>query len=239
MTTNNASPVKQQSPAQEFFSATRDIAPLALGVIIYGLAFGLLAAQAGMDGLQVGAMGTLVFGGASQILAVERLVAGAGAFAAVIAAIAINLRMLLVTASIRDVFKGRPVWQLLLGAHMTTDENWALMLATRANGRDVGYWYLVGGGACLFVTWLLSTTLGVVFAQAIPEPKALGMDFAFTAAFIAIARSLWRGKPDRLPWLVAVGTVAACLLTGLLDSSWSLLLGGCCGAVVAGLQTDE
>ena len=227
------------SQTQEFWSAVKDISPLALGVAIYGLAFGLLAAQANMSELQVGVMGTLVFAGASQILAVERLVAGAGATAAIVAAIAINLRMLLVTASIRDVYAKRPWWQLVIGAHLTTDENWALMLATRAKGRQVGYWYLVGGGACLFVTWVAATTTGVLFATSIPEPKALGMDFAFTAAFIAIACSLWRGKSDRLPWLISTATVAVALLTGWLDSSWSLILGGCAGAAAAGFSPNE
>ncbi len=89
---------------------------MAAGVATYGLAFGLLAVQAGMHELQVGTMGRLVFAGASQIVAVERLIAGAGAAAALIAAIALNLRLLLITASIRDVFVGRPWWQLLIGA---------------------------------------------------------------------------------------------------------------------------
>jgi len=225
--------------SQEFWCAVKDISPLALGVAIYGLAFGLLAAQYNMSELQVGLMGTFVFAGASQILAVERLVAGAGATAAMVAAIAINLRMLLVTASIRDVYSNRPWWQLALGAHMTTDENWALMLATRAQGRNVGYWYLVGGGACLLFIWVISTTCGVLFATNIPEPKALGMDFAFTAAFIAIACTLWRGKSDLLPWLISILIVTTSLLTGWLDSSWSLILGGCAGALTASLQTHE
>jgi len=225
--------MKSSTPSQEFWQAVRDISPLALGVAIYGLAFGLLAAQANMNELHVGVMGTIVFAGASQILAVERLVAGAGAMAALVAAIAINLRMLLVTASIRDVYKGRPWWQLILGAHMTTDENWALMLAKRAEGHNVAYWYLVGGGACLFITWVLSTTFGVLFATSIPEPRALGMDFAFTAAFIAIALSLWRGRHDLLPWLVSIVCVAAGYFSGLLDSSWALILGGCAGAFTA------
>ena len=79
----------------EFWTGAREISPLAIGVVIYGLAFGLLAAQAGMSALQVGVMGTFVFGGSSQIIAVERLVAGAGATAAIVAGLALNLRLLL------------------------------------------------------------------------------------------------------------------------------------------------
>ncbi len=215
--------------------AVRDILPLAAGVAVYGLAFGVLATQATMNELQVGVMGGTVFAGAAQILAVERLVAGAGAVAALVAAVAINLRLLLVTASVRDVFAGRPLWQRMLGAHMATDENWALMLATRAKGYNVGYWYLVGGGACLLLTWLVSTVAGAMFAAAIPSPAALGMDFAFTAAFIAVARSLWRGKPDLLPWVFSVFLVSGLTATGLLDSAWALVAGGIGGAFIAAL----
>ena len=226
------------SPAEEFWAATRDISPLAIGVAIYGAAFGLLAAQASMDALDVGLMGGLVFAGASQIVAVERLVAGAGAIAALIAGIALNLRLLLITASVREIYANRPWWQVAMGAHFTTDENWALMLSARAQGKNAGYWYMIGGGVVLAVTWLASTMSGALFATAIPEPKALGMDFAFTAAFIAIARSLWKGKQDLLPWLASFAIVAACIFSNVLDISWALMLGGVVGAVIAGTRAQ-
>jgi 4-azaleucine resistance transporter AzlC len=224
-------------PRQEFWRAWRDIAPLAIGVAIYGLAFGLLTAQASMDVLQVGVMGSVVFAGSSQIMAVERLAAGAGAAGALVAAIALNLRLLLITASVRDVFADRPWWQKLLGAHFATDENWALLLASRAQGNAVGYWYLVGGGVCLLLTWVISTVTGWVFASTIPEPRALGMDFAFTAAFIAIARSLWSGRADLLPWLTSAGLVILTTQTGLLDATWALVIGGVLGAAIAGFAS--
>jgi 4-azaleucine resistance transporter AzlC len=224
---------------RELWSGVVEISPLAVGVAIYGLAFGLLAAQASLTGLQVGVMGSVVFAGGSQIVAVERLVAGAGAVAALIAGIALNLRLLLVTASIRDIYAGRPLWQVLLGAHLASDENWALLLAQRAKGRDVGYWYLVGGGLCLLVVWCVATVTGVLFATAIPEPKALGMDFAFTAAFIAITRSLWKGREQLLPWLTSVVVVVAAVAVGKIDSSWALILGGVAGAGVAGVTRHD
>lgn len=229
-----------RSPSStEFWSGAREIAPLAIGAGIYGLAFGLLAAQAQMNGLQVGVMGTVVFAGASQIIAVERLVAGAGAFVAIVAGVALNLRLLLITASVREIYAGRPLWQVVLGAHLTTDENWALMLSTRASGRAAGFWYLVGAGVTLISVWVVATVTGVYFAAAIPEPKALGMDFAFTAAFIAIARSLWKGRPDLIPWVTSFAVVALCLWTELLDPSWALVLGGLSGSAIAGAMARD
>ncbi|MFY0308636.1 AzlC family ABC transporter permease [Leisingera sp. D0M16] len=216
-----------------------DILPLAVGVGVYGLAFGLLAAQARMDGLQTGVMGTIVFAGSSQIIAVERLVAGAGAGAALLAGLALNLRLLLITASLRDEFAGRPWWQVLLGVHLATDENWALMHAMRARGHRAGYWYLVGGGLGLVAVWVLATVAGASFATVAPEPKALGMDFAFTAAFIAILRSLWSGSTMLMPW---AGSIAIVLLAGMLtplDPTWTLILGGLGGAAIAGVLGDD
>lgn len=220
---------------REALAGVREIVPLAVGVAIYGLAFGLLAVQAGYSAPSVGAMGALVFAGGAQIVAAQRLVAGGGALAAAVAGIALNLRLMLITASVRDLFAGQPWWRVALGAHLATDENWALLHAERARGRSLGYGYLVGAGACLLLVWVVATTIGASFAAAIPAPRALGMDFAFTAAFIAIARSLWRGRRDLAPWLVSAGVVAGSTRLAGLDPSWALVLGGVAGAVVAGV----
>jgi predicted branched-subunit amino acid permease len=218
----------------EFRAGLRDIAPLAIGVGVYGLAFGLLAAQAGMTALETGLMGASVFAGSAQIVAVERLVAGAGAGAALAAGLALNLRLLLITASLRDELAPRPWWQIVLGVHVATDENWALMHAARAAGRDVGYRYLLGGGVGLLVVWIAATALGAGVAAGMPEPRALGMDFAFAAAFIAILRNLWRGAIDLAPWLASLACTVLLVVATPLQPSWALALGGAAGAAVAG-----
>lgn len=224
---------------QQFRAGFTDVLPLGLGVALYGFAFGLLAAQAGMSSLQTGVMGSIVFSGSAQFVAIERLAAGAGAATALIAGIALNLRILLMTASLRDVLAGRPFWQKLLGVHMTTDESWAVLHATRAKGRAVGYWYLVGGGACVMLSWVASTTLGTGFAAVLPEPRALGIDFAFTAAFIAILRGLWGGKRDLLPWFASAATVLALAELTPIEPSWALVIGGVLGAGIAGLGARD
>ncbi len=183
----------------EAVGGARAIVPLAIGVLAYRLAFGLLASQAGLSWAETGLMGVLVFAGSSQIVAVERLAAGAGVAVAFIAGFALNLRLLLITASIRGFFVQRPLWQRILGAHLSADENWALTLAERSHGKNVGYWFLVGSGLMLIVVWVTAGVLGVLFAAGTPDPEKYALDFAFTAALIAIARALWRGRSDLLP----------------------------------------
>ncbi|MBN3560793.1 AzlC family ABC transporter permease [Aliamphritea spongicola] len=222
-----------------FLCGAREVLPLALGAAVYGLAFGLLATQARMTELEAGLMGGFVFAGSAQIIALERLIAGAGAAVAVIAGIALNLRLLLITASLRDVFAGRPWWQVALGVHLTVDENWALILSARAKGQNAGYSYLIGAGITVLLAWCWASVAGVFFATALPEPTAIGMDFAFVAAFIAICRSLWRGKQDIAPWFVAFIVVFCSIRLVEVDPSWALILGGLSGACMAGVCNDE
>ena len=230
--------MRSETPRDGFWGGARDILPLAAGVAVYGLAFGLLAAQAGFTPLEIGVMGVVVYAGSSQIIATQQFAAGAGLAGSVFAGLALNLRILLMTASIRDVFAGQPFWKAGFGAHLTADENWALLLGARARGRKAGYGYLAGGGLAQMAAWCASTVLGVAFAEFIPEPKALGMDFAFTAAFIAIARSLWRGHPDLLPWIVSAAVVAGGVKIAGAPPHWMLALGGLAGAAVAGARRD-
>ena len=75
----------KEGSAEGFLAGARDIVPLAFGVAVYGLAFGLLAAQAGFTPLQIAVMGAVVYAGSSQIIATQQWLAGAGVAPAVLA----------------------------------------------------------------------------------------------------------------------------------------------------------
>jgi len=220
----------------EFRAGLRDITPLSLGVALYGLAFGLLAAQVGIGAPLTALMGVTVFAGSSQIVAADRLASGAGMTVAILAGLALNLRILLMTASLREELAGRPFWQIALGVHLTSDENWALMHATRGRGGQAGYWYLVGGGTSLIAVWAISTTLGAGFAGLLPDLAAIGLDFAFTAAFILLLRNLWRGRADLAPWALSILTALSVALVLPIDPSWALIAGGLAGAALAAVR---
>ena len=54
------------------------------------------------------------------------------------------------------------------------------------------------------------------------EPRRWGLDFAFIAVFAALTLSLWQGRDDFLPWLVAAVLAVAGerLLPGKLYIAW-------------------
>lgn len=191
------------------------ILPLALGAAIYGFAFGLLAAQIGFPWWGVGLMSTTVHAGSSQIVAVEQFASTQTVVGAALAGAALNLRYIGIVASLSDVLAGMSLKAKLLAIHITGDENWALTMAERAKSPDVGAAFLMGSGFVMITVWTASTTAGAVVGAVLPDLERFGLGFAFTAAFIAMARGLWRGRSQMFPWMVAATATIAVVSLGL------------------------
>src|SRR5574343_599455 len=113
------------SPRAEFLGGVRAELPLLLGVVPFGLIFGVLGLAVGMPGWAVVVSSSLIFGGSSQV--VFALLWGAGTPAPVTVATlgVVNLRHLLYSAAVAEYLRGLPWrWKLLL-AYLLTDEAFA------------------------------------------------------------------------------------------------------------------
>lgn len=200
------------------------ILPLAAGAALYGFAFGVLAAQLGFPWWGVALMSGFVHAGSSQIVAVEQFATDEFVAGAVIAGAALNLRYLGIVASLAEVFKDIPFRLRLVAIHITGDENWALTMARRAHDPSVGAWFLIGSGVTMITVWVVSTTTGALVGQAIPDLERYGLGFAFTAAFIAMARAMFVGRRNVVAWTVTFGVTV--VLTRLGFGGATAILGG-------------
>jgi predicted branched-subunit amino acid permease len=107
------------------------------------------------------------------------------------------------------------------------DENWALTMGEFAKGRRDGA-FLLGGGLLMALSWTVSTFVGGAFGGAIEDPARWGLDFAFTAIFLALIAGMWKGKSNILPWTVAAAVSVAA--HHWLPGQWYILLGGLAGS---------
>ncbi|WP_299652059.1 AzlC family ABC transporter permease [uncultured Tateyamaria sp.] len=208
------------------------ILPLALGAAIYGFAFGLLAAQVGFPWWGVGLMSAAVHAGSSQIVAVEQFASTQTVIGAALAGAALNLRYIGIVATLSDVLAGLTLRTKLLAIHITGDENWALTMAERAKSRDVGAAFLMGSGLVMITVWTASTIAGAAIGAVLPNLERFGLSFAFTAAFIAMARGLWRGRPQMFPWLVASTATIAAVSLGV-PKAYAIVAGTACGLAMS------
>ena len=203
-------------------TGARAALPLAFAVAVYALVFGVLARTAGMTIAQCLAMNALVFAGAAQFVAVGMWSNGHVPLAALaIATLAINLRYLALTASLRTILASFRITRLV-GVHLVVDENWALAMALPPSQRRSAF--LIGSGAAIYFAWNAGGLLGFVFGRAMPDPELIGLDFAFTAAFLSLALSMWRGaSSDLVPW--ATTALAAALAAIYLPANWHIVVG--------------
>jgi predicted branched-subunit amino acid permease len=150
-----------------------------------------------------------------------------------IAVMIINMRYLLIGASLHPLFLGRSLRHKMVMMHLVADENWAVTMAVRRSGSATTV-FLFGGGLCVLSAWCAGTMFGHRLGAVVQHPEAYALDFAFIAVFTALTVSLWRGRQDVLPWLVAAAVSIA--VEQCVPGKWYILAGGMAGALVPVLR---
>lgn len=228
---------------REMVEAWRDTAPVMVGVVPYGVAYGILARKAGLTVLEAGVMSLAVFAGAAQFVAVGMIAAGNAAVGLVTLSTAlVNLRHVLMGASLgpylKDVGAG---WQALLAFGMA-DESYALTVS-RFSRVGASRFYQLGANLLLYVVWAACSFLGAAAGALFRDPLAWGLDFAMPATFIALVFSQ---LTDRRAAIVAiVAALAAAAGVALLPGRWYVIvasvaavsfggvLEGICGSIIS------
>lgn len=217
--------------------------PVAASVAAYGSVLGILAVQKSIGWGELLLMNLSIFAGSAQFVMVDMWMPVLPVTEIIMAVVAINMRYLLVGASLNPVFQGKTMRHKFAMMHLVADENWAVTMAAHRNGGTSTH-FLFGGGLCVLLAWCLGTMAGHRLGAVISNPEAYALDFAFVAVFTALAVSLWQGKKDILPWLVAA--VLATAAEKILPGKWYIVIGGLGGALVpaifyvkeAGHETD-
>jgi 4-azaleucine resistance transporter AzlC len=219
-----------------FIAGALRCAPVALGVLAYGLVFGALAEQAGLSFGETAFMSAVVYSGSAQFVALGIWTLPPPVLALALATFLVNFRFFLMAATMGRVLKGWSRPAVLAVLPWVTDENWAITMA-EGERRHWGAFFL-GTGAMLYVTWPTASLLGHALGAVVTDPKRWGFDFAFTAVFMTLAVSLARKHRAPLVWIAsAVGAfLADRLLAGsMLGNSAPVLVGGLAGALAAAL----
>lgn len=208
-----------------------DIVPVIIAAIPIGLLYGALAAAKGLSVLEVGLMSLLVFAGGSQFTAVELWAQPVPIATLVFSALLINARMILMGASLGPKLAGFSLAQRLLGAHLLTDESWALAERRAATGQAVTPAYWFGLTCVLPAAWVATSVVGAFAGSLMGDPSRLGADFAFTALFIGLTAGFWKGRVTAAT--IAASAVASALVYALAGAPWHVAAGAVAGILAA------
>ena len=225
-------PAPLGGPAQ-FWLGVRMFLPVAISIAAYGVVWGVLAGQAGLSVLEAALMSGLVFAGASQFVALDMWSpSNLPVLSIIIAAAIVNLRMLLMSATLRPLVGHLPLPKQLGAMFFVSDEQWAMTMAEVQKGTG-SVAFLIGTGVLSWFAWMGSTLCGRVLGAFIDNPTKYGLDFAFTATFLALLLGMWRGRGDLIPWIV--GALAAILTSRLIEGNWYIIVGGLVGSFAGAL----
>ena len=212
------------------FSAT---IPVAISVCAYGLVLGVLAYSKGVTLFQLFFMDIVTFAGSAQLLMVELWEDPLPSSEILFAVFAINLRYLLIGASLTPLFKKSSIYEKAALMHLVADENWAVTMS-RLKKEKISPYFLFGGGVCLLISWLISTLGGHYFGFIISDPYSVALDFVIIIIFTALAANFFEGKNSILPWIVAA--IFSYLSFLFIPGKWYIVIGGISGALVYSIE---
>lgn len=165
--------------------ALSQVAPIAMGYVPVGMAYGVLAGKAGLDAANVLAMSVLVYAGSAQLVAVGFFAAGASALSIVATTLVVNLRHVLFSAAMAPFLSGWRKRELAAFAGELTDETFALHAARFGRGdRDKARTFSIN--VLAQASWVAGTILGILAGDALGDGRSFALDFALPGMFLAL-----------------------------------------------------
>jgi len=208
-----------------FLRGARDIIPLLIAAIPFGIVYGALAQTNGLSVLATMGMSLFVFAGSSQFVAVTLIGVGAAVPIIVLTVFVVNLRHMLYAVSMMPYVSELPQKIRALMSFWLTDESYATLSKGLIDDPKMPqfHWYYFGGAFAMYFNWQCCTALGIYLGQEIPDLTKWGLDIAMVVAFVGIVVPILKNKAQ---WACAITAFFAALVThswphqsGLLISS--------------------
>lgn len=211
--------------------------PMIIGGVPFGLIFGSLAINQGLDPWIPIAMSLIVFAGSAQFVALGLIAVDAPLWVIVSTTFIVNLRHLLYAADFIKYIRHLTMpWRVVLGFGLI-DETYAAVKPHYASGKldqDTGHWAYFGAFLAYYLMWNITTIIGVVAGELIPGLSEWGLEFAMVATFIGIITPYMRTLPY---WSAFLCAAAFSLILHDLPNNLGMLLAALIG-VAAGVFTD-
>ena len=209
--------------------------PVVMGYLPIGFAYGVLAAAAGIPPFHAVLMSVIVFAGSAQLMAVGFISQGLNPWAIVASTFIINLRHLLMSASLSPYLQKWTSLQVAGFCFELTDETFGVHSLRFERGEVAAGQALRINLVCQ-LAWIGGSLLGVLAGGLIEDVRPLGLDYALPAMFIALLVMQLRGRLYLWAALVAGGLSLLIWLSGL--TQWNVILAAVlAAALAAGVET--
>jgi predicted branched-subunit amino acid permease len=160
-----------RAPATDVAAGARAMLPWLTGIVPFGLVIGVSAARADIPASTGWLTAPLLFGGSAQIVVIDLLDARATPAVVVLSALAVNLRLVLYSATMAGHWRREPVGFQAVAAYLLVDPTLAVGVDgyEQRSDRTEGHRHYLGGAAVLWVAWLAAVALGATLGAQLPD----------------------------------------------------------------------
>ena len=221
---------------RRFARGALDSTPFILVAGPFGMLFGVLATEAGLNLFETMAFAVAVFAGAAQFTALQLMQEQAPTLIALISALAVNLRVAMYSAALTPYLGQASLLTRAFAAYLLVDQSYALSHAKfEAEPKmplpeKIAYYF--GTAAVITPLWMVASFVGAVLGNAIPSDA--GLDFALPIAFIAMTGPMLRTPAHVVAALVAC---SCAIPAAWLPFNLGLIVAGLTG-MLAGAQAE-
>lgn len=210
--------------SKEFFLGIKKTMPLMVGVIPFGLAYGIMGIQAGLKLPELTLMSMFVFAGSAQFMAVGMIKEGISFTLIVISTLLINLRHLLMGLSLAPYLNRQKTRWLYLLAFGMVDESYASTINHyKESGSEQGNpFFMFGAAFGMYIFWIGSSLIGAILGYSIKDPLSWGLDFAMPATFLSIL--VLQIKSVRIMTVFFVSGISAVAANIYIPGKWYIII---------------
>jgi len=189
-----------------FLKGIRDVSPLMIPVVPFGIIFGVLAIELGFNGYTTMGMSIIIFGGASQIIFLQLFSAGASSLIILSSVGAVNSRHLLYGAVLSEHLSDLKLsWKIII-SYFLVDQAFAVSNSyLKKSNNENKHFHLFGAGATCWAIWQITTFIGIILGSVIPDK--LGLTFAIPLTFLSLLVNDFRKLVNVIVILIS-GTIA-------------------------------
>ncbi|MDW7652285.1 MAG: AzlC family ABC transporter permease [Bacillota bacterium] len=216
--------------SQYLLAGSKKAIPIVLGYLPLGFAYGALASLAGISLPVIVMMSLIVFAGSAQFISVSMLAAGAGGASIIATVFLVNLRHLLMSASLSTYLQKFPRRSLPLLAFWLTDENYAVACGEFQES-EKNHLYMLGLFGTAYAGWVAGGALGGIFGGFFTGAAAVyTMEYALYAMFIFLL--VIQMTEHKLLLAAFVSGILSLVFYLYIPGTWYIMLATVCTATL-------
>ena len=197
--------------------------PIVIGYFPIAMAFGLLSKNTSINFRDTSFLSMMVYAGASQFMALDLILAGVSTGSIILATFLLNLRHMMMSASLAVEFQDMNKKFLPLVAFGITDETFSVI---SFNKDKINLPFVLTINFLSYSSWVLGTMTGYLVGEILPVSLQSSLSIGLYAMFAALLfPEIKKSKNTLFLSIISVVVYIILFYSKVFTSGWDIILG--------------